>query len=184
MEHLRRSYTEYDQGERPDLIISDILMPRLDGFALCRAVKRDARWRNIPFVFCTAPYTDERDAALALRLGAQRFLTKPVDFERLRALLDEVQAGLTKPPEPAPDETLSEPVYLKMYNERLVSKLEENHRQLQITVTDLRRQNKKLRAQTEASRALSEAVAVADVEQRLHSGLSDRRRTTTRRPWA
>jgi CheY-like chemotaxis protein len=65
--------------ECPDLIISDILMPHLDGFAFCRTVKRDPAWRHIYFIFCTATYTSEEDAALALQLGVQRFLTKPVD---------------------------------------------------------------------------------------------------------
>lgn len=153
--------------KRPDLIISDILMPRLDGFALCRAVKAHPVWRDIHLVFCTATYTDERDAHLALRLGAQRFLTKPVDFERLRAVLAEVEAGLFQASVPAADAVLTEPVYLQMYNERLVSKLEENHRQLRATAADLRRQNQKLWALTETSRALDEAVGMADVEQIL-----------------
>ncbi|HEX9924203.1 MAG TPA: ATP-binding protein, partial [Anaerolineae bacterium] len=168
--------------DSPDLILSDILMPRLDGFALCRAVKRDPLWRTIPFVFCTATYTDEADAALALRLGAQRFLTKPLDFDRLQALLNEVnEAG---PPALEPDDglqvapatvrsgqaeiaALDEPAYLQMYNERLVHKLEENYRQLQTIVADLRRQNEKLWSLTETSRALSEAISEANVEQTL-----------------
>lgn len=159
--------------ESPDLIISDILMPRLDGFALCRAVKRDPLWQNIPFVFCTATYTDEGDAALALRLGAQRFLTKPIDFDRLRAILAEVRPGSTQVSMAAPtpaDTTetgLEESVYLQMYNERLVNKLEENYRQLQATVADLRRQNERLWSLTETGRALGEAVGRADVEQIL-----------------
>src|SRR5436190_22562528 len=59
-----------------ELIISDILMPQMDGFQLCRKLKSDERTKHIPFIFCTAAYTDAKDEAFALSLGAVRYLVK------------------------------------------------------------------------------------------------------------
>jgi CheY-like chemotaxis protein len=69
------------RSSRPDLIVSDILMPGMDGFALCREWKKDPDLRTIPFVFYTATYTDPRDEKLALDMGADRFLIKPTEPE-------------------------------------------------------------------------------------------------------
>jgi putative two-component system response regulator len=82
-----------------DLIISDILMPRMDGFQLCRELKKDERLRKIPFIFYTATYTDPRDAAFALSLGADRFLIKPLEPDAFMKAVDEV---VTQKPRPAP----------------------------------------------------------------------------------
>jgi CheY-like chemotaxis protein len=111
-----------------DLIVSDILMPRMDGFQLCRELKKDDRLRGIPLVFYTATYTDPKDAAFALSLGAARFLTKPLDPEKFIEAIDAVakaNRGATTVAE-APGAPLEEEaIYLKEYNARLISKLEQ-----------------------------------------------------------
>jgi signal transduction histidine kinase len=109
-----------------DLIISDILMPRMDGFQLCRELKKDERLRNIPFIFYTATYTDPRDAAFALSLGADRFLVKPLEPEAFMKAIDEVmaqkkQTGAAPAAQEFPED---ESIYLKEYNARLIAKLE------------------------------------------------------------
>jgi len=107
-----------------DLVISDILMPRMDGFQLCREMKKDDRLRQVPFIFYTATYTDPRDASFALSLGADRFLVKPLEPE---AFIKEIEDVVwRKVPESSSPvlEPEDEQIYLKEYNARLISKLE------------------------------------------------------------
>ncbi len=109
-----------------DLIVSDILMPRMDGFQLCRELKKDDRLRHIPFIFYTATYTEPRDAAFALSLGADRFLIKPLEPEAFITAINEVVARKAQAPvSPLSRETPEdEAIYLKEYNARLITKLE------------------------------------------------------------
>ena len=92
---------EQAQVTPPDLVISDILMPVMDGFTLCRLWKKDPELRHIPFVFYTATYTDSKDEQFALGLGADRFLVKPMEPEaflsQIREVLEQYRAGTLQP---------------------------------------------------------------------------------------
>ena len=134
-----------------DLIVSDILMPRMDGFQLCRELKKDERLRRIPFVFYTATYTDSKDAAFALSLGADRFLIKPLEPEVFIQLISEVLAQVEQHEIPAGREPPEdEAIYLKEYNARLVTKLEKK-------MLDLEQANRALQADiAERERSASE----------------------------
>ncbi len=68
----------YLQTELVDLIVSDILMPEMDGYGLCRAVKQNQHLQNVPFIFYTATYTSQQDERFALSLGATKFLIRPM----------------------------------------------------------------------------------------------------------
>jgi CheY-like chemotaxis protein len=61
-----------------DAIISDLLMPNLDGFRLCREIRQDSRWHRTPFICYTAIYCSLDDEKLALDLGADAYLRKPL----------------------------------------------------------------------------------------------------------
>jgi PAS domain S-box-containing protein len=117
----------------PDLIITDILMPVMDGFDLCRIWKTDSRLRKIPFIFYTATYTEPKDERLAMSLGADRFVIKPQEPEDLLALIREVLSGASSSPEPGMEKTLdSEMEYLRQHNESLFNKLQKKMRDLQV----------------------------------------------------
>lgn len=84
---------------RPDLIISDVLMPKLDGFQLCRELQRNGDLRRIPFIFCSAIYVQPEHMALAAELGVRRFLLKPIDAAALRQAVEEaLSEGPAKDP--------------------------------------------------------------------------------------
>jgi len=141
-------------GAPPDCAISDLLMPVMDGFALCQQWVRDDQLRRIPFVVYTATYTDPRDEQLALDLGARRYLRKPVEPEVFVAMIDEV---LRHPEERAFDLAASgrsEVGQLRMYNERLVKKLESKMLRLEQKSARERHLNVVLRAIRKVNRVI------------------------------
>lgn len=109
-----------------DLIISDILMPEMDGFKFCQTLKRHEHHKKIPFIFYTATYVEKKDEEFAMGLGADLFLRKPMEPNLLLIEIDKmintIKAGSYDPREL----TLrrEEDMY-KLYNERLIKKLED-----------------------------------------------------------
>ncbi len=157
----------------PDLIVTDILMPVMDGFALCREWKKDERLKPIPFIFYTATYTDERDRRFALSLGAEQFIVKPEEPEALMAIIletieqaENLRAEHTEPTTAAPAQpptealTQGESEYLKQYNETLIRKLEAKMEQVE-------RANRALELDI-AARKMAEA-ALSESETRFRS---------------
>ena len=107
------------------LIISDILMSRMDGFQLCRECKVDPHLKHIPFIFYTATYTDRKDEELGLSLGADRFVIKPQEPEVLMQIIRDVLAEARAEAEDAPEDvSQGEGKLLKEYSEALFHKLE------------------------------------------------------------
>jgi len=111
--------------QRPDAVITDILMPKMDGFAFCRAVRSHETLRDVPVLLYSATYTDAKDRELGLALGADRFLEKPMEPADL---LIELETAVQERKDGKPahrGDTLGEPEFLREYNERLVRKLED-----------------------------------------------------------
>ncbi|HYJ34110.1 MAG TPA: response regulator [Candidatus Binatia bacterium] len=75
---------------KPDIILLDLMLPKLDGYKVCRLLKFDERYKHIPIMILSAR-TQEGDQTLAHEMGANRFLTKPYEFAEI---LDHIQALL------------------------------------------------------------------------------------------
>lgn len=152
----------------PDLIISDLLMPVMDGYTLLRHWKADPRLCHVPFIVYTATYTEEQDERLAMNLGADAFILKPVEPDVFLDLVGKVQ--LRTPPsqnldQPPPSE--DDPALLRIYSETLIRKLEEKtlqledtNRALQRDITERQRIESNLRESEERFRATFEQAAV------------------------
>lgn len=112
----------------PDIVISDLLMPVMDGYTLLRHWKLDDQLMAIPFVVYTATYTEQEDEALALDLGADAFILKPVEPEELMARVRSVES---RPPIRASARGRGETSLLREYNHTLIRKLERKMLQLE-----------------------------------------------------
>ncbi len=120
------------QGNTYDIIISDILMPIMDGFQLCRECKKNETLRNICFIFYTATYVDKKDEEFAMSLGAQSFIRKPQEPDVLLKIITETyQKHIeTKDTTNTIEEKDEDEIY-KLYSERLVAKLEKRNLDLE-----------------------------------------------------
>jgi len=119
------------QDDPPDLIITDILMPVMDGFELCRQWKADDHLKGIPLLFYTATFTDPRDEQLAKDLGADRFMVKPLKPEVLVREIWTVLAEVQERKEASPGAGRDEKEILQEYSEALFRKLEKKVQQLE-----------------------------------------------------
>jgi two-component system, OmpR family, alkaline phosphatase synthesis response regulator PhoP len=78
--------------DSPDLIILDLMLPKLDGYKVCRLLKFDERYKHIPVLMLTAK-TQEKDRLLGKETGADEYMTKPFDIDKL---LEKVKFYLSK----------------------------------------------------------------------------------------
>lgn len=129
----------------PDVIVSDVLMPRMDGFALCRAWMQDAKLRSIPFVFYSATYVHPDDERFAMALGAVRYLIKPLEaklfLDELRAVLQQ-WAGRPAPSRAAP---LDDATAHALHESALARKVEDKMAQLEEANRKLRESDARYR---------------------------------------
>ncbi len=130
---------------QPDMIISDILMPVMDGFKLCREIRADHRTCDIPFVFYTGTYTKTEDEEFAFKMGADRFLVKNMEWEKffreLQDVIKEKKMGEWNFPERIPKD---EKEIYKLYSERLIKKLEDKVTELESEVSWRKKLEKQL----------------------------------------
>ncbi|MBV5338350.1 MAG: SpoIIE family protein phosphatase [Deltaproteobacteria bacterium] len=156
-----------------DLIVSDALMPRMDGFEFLRMVKMDDKLRSIPFVFHSAVYTGLKDKELALSLGAEAFIGKPMEpeglWEELASILQKCAAEIKIPAVAKSME--GEEEYLRKYGSVVAAKVGEKVRELEQNIVERKLTEEALReSELQRYRLQAEIACAAEMQARLLPG--------------
>ncbi len=124
--HNGQEALEILETHMPSLIITDILMPKLDGFAMVQKLRTNPKTQAIPVIFLSATYVTPEDRNFALSLGASRFIEKPIDTEEFLLTIAELlnQEHITIP-QPLPPSQ-----FYAGYRQRLEMKLQHKNRQI------------------------------------------------------
>jgi len=162
--------------DRPDLIIADILMPKMDGFSMVHRLRINPETRRIPVVFLSATYVAPEDKAFAMSLGATRFIEKPVDLPTFLPIVERLlQQGV-----PTPVEPLNEHEFYEGYRKRLEIKLSQKSTQIarDERLIDTLSEEEKVAFRKSLEQALDERKEI----QALLDQIRERLENTTPRP--
>lgn len=129
---------------KPDLILSDILMPLMDGYSFCSAVRREPLLSGVKFIFLTGTFCEDQDIELAKSIGTDAFLTKPIESMALIEKINEVMDKPTASGQPNSWKE-SEKSVVAAYNHSLIRKLEDKTREFQELNRQLSEAEKKRR---------------------------------------
>ncbi len=149
--------------EKPDVIISDALMPIMDGFQFLRSIKTNAELHSIPFVYYSAVYTGYKESELALSLGAVAFIRKPKDpqefWEELVIALEKCKCN--KETVASRELFDEEEEFLRKYSQIVVKKLEQKVRELEAANATI---DDKVQEWQETFDSISDCVTIHDTE--------------------
>lgn len=162
--------------DHPDLIIADILMPRMDGFSMVHRLRINPETRRIPVVFLSATYVAPEDKTFALSLGATRFIEKPVDLPSFLPVIEKLlQQGV-----PTPVEPLDEHAFFEGYRKRLEIKLTQKNAQIarDERLLDTLAEDEKPAFRKSMQQAISERQEIRALLTQIHERLE----STTPRP--
>jgi CheY-like chemotaxis protein len=159
------------ERERPAVIVTDILMPRMDGFNLVHRLRLDSQTRDIPVIFLSATYVAPEDKAFALSLGVTRFIEKPVNFEEFLPAVSD----LLKYNEKSSQAPMDEFEFYDGYRKRLETKL--LHKNTQITraehLMETISEEEKPSFQTSLRQAHEERREIQKLLDQIHEKLQD-----------
>lgn len=147
-----------------DIIVADAMMPRMDGFQLCKTVKGIEAYTHIPYIIYTGDYIDKEDVAFAQKLGADRYVMKTGGLEPLIQTVNEIAQhyygfqSLEPTSRPA---QIDHHAFLEYHNAVLIRKLEQKMLELEMYAETLARKNRALEESEARYRSLVEHAGIA-----------------------
>ena len=155
------AYEKLSSG-RFDAVVTDILMPKMDGYRLSYKIRRSETFKELPIVIYSSTYTSASDEQLALKVGADRFLRKPAaPAEILRTIEEAVRAPRRRGEAVPPGAELE---VLKEYSEGLVKRLEGSNAELEAAQRRLAAAYESLRVSERAYRELVDLAPTGIVQ--------------------
>jgi PAS domain S-box-containing protein len=160
---------EKARAHRPNIVISDLLMPVMDGYTLLAHWRSDPELAPTPIIIYTATYVDEEDEALAIELGADAFIKKPSEAEILLEAIGEILAtGRRGSRTSRSSLPANETRLLAQYNKTLIRKLEQKTHALEKANRDLNarvaEREQAAAVQTAVLDAIEARIALLDVD--------------------
>lgn len=155
------------ERERIDVVVSDILMPVMDGLQFCMAVRKHERLSTTPFIICTSTLDSAAERDLVMSAGADRFINKPVSMKLLLQHISELTEKAHHKPV-RPPSRLDELDMAKEYSSALARKLEEKVADLELSRVRLEQANEELKHQKadleQSAECLREQAALIDFD--------------------
>ena len=153
-------------GEHVDVVLSDVLMPGMDGYELCRRIKAVPEWSALPVVLLTS-LNDPLAIVRGLESGADHYVTKPYDPEgllsRVRLVLERAKIPRTLHPQPFTVELLGTPFTITATKEQILELLVSSYSDLVRTSEAVRDAERRARFLAEAMELLSSSLDVQRV---------------------
>jgi CheY-like chemotaxis protein len=158
---------EHVSQKRPDLIISDVIMPVMNGYELCKEIKKNESTRDIPLILLTA-LSDSRDVALALQSGADNFITKPYQAEyilkRVKTIIETPRDQSKKSAEVKPVKFIhgGQAYQISMDRPEILNFLLSAYEAAVIQHLEFQRSQKELRATNEKINHLNQIISISN----------------------
>jgi len=162
LDHVRR--------DGPSVVVSDVLLPKLDGFALCRRIKEDPLVQHIPVLLHTLRFDGPKYEAFAAEVGAEKFLSRGTKLEAVAEAVESLKAGSGTMRMPA---IVPELIEKREQDRRRIAEIEQQTRDLEHSKTQLVQSQRMLReefarVQQEAKdREAADAAMIRDLQERV-----------------